>query len=284
MLLTLIMNGLMTAASLLLLSMGMAIIFGIMNVVNLAHGELIVIGAYVSFTMIEILKLPFGIAVFASFIVTAIIGGIIEKLIVKKLYGKVAETLLVTYALSMIFQQVIKLIYGSGYIHISSPVSGAVKMGKTILPVYYIFIIGIAILVFAATLLLFNKTRLGMQIRAVSQNRTMSECLGVNVKLIDTLTFAYGAGLTGLAGCIIAPINSISPFVGSNYMVDSFMAVVLGGVDSLFGSVLGSLLMGESNSIIGGYMDSVFAEMIVVFAVVIIIRFKPKGLIVKERR
>lgn len=284
MLLTLIMNGLMTAASLLLLSMGMAIIFGIMNVVNLAHGELIVIGAYVSFTMIEILKLPFGIAVFASFIVTAIIGGIIEKLIVKKLYGKVAETLLVTYALSMIFQQVIKLIYGSGYIHISSPVSGAVKMGKTVLPVYYICIIGIAILVFAATLLLFNKTRIGMQIRAVSQNRTMSECLGVNVKLIDTLTFAYGAGLTGLAGCIIAPINSISPFVGSNYMVDSFMAVVLGGVDSLFGSVLGSLLMGESNSIIGGYMDSVFAEMIVVFAVVIIIRFKPKGLIVKERR
>ncbi|MCM1496076.1 MAG: urea ABC transporter permease subunit UrtB [Bacteroides sp.] len=284
MLLTLIINGLMTAASLLLLSMGMAIIFGIMNVVNLAHGELIVIGAYVSFTMIEILKLPFGIAVFASFIVTAIIGGIIEKLIVKKLYGKAAETLLVTYALSMIFQQVIKLIYGSGYIHISSPVSGVVKMGKTVLPVYYICIIGIAILVFAATLLLFNKTRVGMQIRAVSQNRTMAECLGVNVKLIDTLTFAYGAGLTGLAGCIIAPINSISPFVGSNYMVDSFMAVVLGGVDSLFGSVLGSLLMGESNSIIGGYVDSVFAEMIVVFAVVIIIRFKPKGLIVKERR
>lgn len=284
MLLTLIINGLMTAASLLLLSMGMAIIFGIMNVVNLAHGELIVIGAYVAYTMIEILELPFGIAVPASFLVTALLGAVIEKLIVKKLYGKVAETLLVTYALSMILQQVIKLIYGAGYIHISSPVSGALKIVKTVMPVYYICIIVIAALVFIATLLLFNKTRIGMQIRAVSQNRTMSECLGVNVKLIDTLTFAYGAGLTGLAGCIIAPINSISPFVGSNYMVDSFMAVVLGGVDSLFGSVLGSLIMGESNSIIGGYMDSVFAEMIVVFAVVIIIRFRPKGLIVKERR
>lgn len=284
MLLTLIVNGLMTAASLLLLSMGMAIIFGIMNVVNLAHGELIIIGAYVSYTMIEILKLPFGITMLASFLVTALLGAVIEKLIVKKLYGRIAETLLVTYALSMILQQVIKLIYGAGYIHISSPVSGAVKFGKTIMPVYYIWIIAIAAAVFIITLLLFNKTRIGMQIRAVSQNRTMSECLGVNVKLIDTLTFAYGAGLTGLAGCIIAPINSISPFVGSNYMVDSFMAVVLGGVDSLFGSVLGSLLMGESNSIIGGYIDSVFAEMIVVFAVVVIIRFRPKGLIVKERR
>ena len=118
----------------------------------------------------------------------------------------------------------------------------------------------------------------------MSQNRTISECLGVNVKRIDTLTFAYGAGLTGLAGCMIAPINSMSPFVGSNYMVDSFMAVVLGGVDSLFGTVLGSLLMGESNSLIGGYLDSVFADMIVVFAVVILIRFRPKGLITKERR
>lgn len=285
MLLTLIINGLMTGASLLLLSMGMAIIFGIMNVVNLAHGEVIVIGAYVSYTMIEVLHLPFGIAAIAAFIVTALIGCIIEKTLVKNLYGKIAETLLVTYALSMIFQQVLKLIYGAGYLHISSPTTSVVKItDTTIIPMYYICIIVVAALIFIITLLIFNKTRIGMQIRAVSQNRTMSECLGVNVKMIDTLTFAYGAGLTGLAGAIIAPINSISPFVGSNYMVDSFMAVVLGGVDSLFGSVLGSAIMGESNAIIGGYMDSVFAEMIVVFAVVIIIRFRPKGLIVRERR
>ncbi len=284
MLLTFIINGLMTAASLLMLSMGMAIIFGIMNVVNLAHGELIIIGAYVSYTMIGILQLPFGIALLSSFVVTGIIGAIIEKLVVKKLYGKTAETLLVTYALSMIFQQVIKLLYGAGYIHLSSPVSGAVKIGKAIMPVYYICIIAVAAIMFLVTLILFHKTRLGMQIRAVSQNRTMAGCLGVNVKKIDTLTFAYGAGLTGLAGCMIAPINSISPFVGSNYIVDTFMTVVLGGVDSLFGSVLGSVIIGESNAVIGGYIDTVFAEMIVVFAVVVIIRFKPKGLIVRERR
>lgn len=284
MLLTFIINGLMTAASLLMLSMGMAIIFGIMNVVNLAHGELIIIGAYVSYTMIGILQLPFGIALISSFVVTGMIGAIIEKLVVKKLYGKTAETLLVTYALSMIFQQVIKLIYGAGYIHLSSPVTGAVKVGKAIMPTYYICIIAVAAIMFLVTLILFHKTRLGMQIRAVSQNRTMAGCLGVNVKKIDTLTFAYGAGLTGLAGCMIAPINSISPFVGSNYIVDTFMTVVLGGVDSLFGSVLGSVIIGESNAVIGGYIDTVFAEMIVVFAVVVMIRFKPKGLIVRERR
>lgn len=284
MILTLMINGLTTAASLLMLSMGMAIIFGIMNVVNLAHGELIVIGAYVAYTVTEILELPFAVAIVASFFVTALLGAVIEKLIVKKLYGKVAETLLVTYALSMILQQVLRLIYGGNYIHISAPVTGALRIGGTIMPMYYGCIIVVAVLAFLVTLLLFNKTKIGMQIRAVSQNRSISECLGVNVKRIDTLTFAYGAGLTGLAGCIIAPINSMSPFVGANYMVDSFMAVVLGGVDSLFGTVLGSVLMGESNSIIGGYMDSVFAEMIVVFAVVVLIRFRPKGLIVKERR
>lgn len=284
MILTLMINGLTTAASLLMLSMGMAIIFGIMNVVNLAHGELIVIGAYMAYTVTEILELPFAVAIVASFFVTALLGAVIEKLIVKKLYGKVAETLLVTYALSMILQQVLRLIYGGNYIHISAPVTGALRIGGTIMPMYYGCIIVVAVLAFLVTLLLFNKTKIGMQIRAVSQNRSISECLGVNVKRIDTLTFAYGAGLTGLAGCIIAPINSMSPFVGSNYMVDSFMAVVLGGVDSLFGTVLGSVLMGESNSIIGGYMDSVFAEMIVVFAVVVLIRFRPKGLIVKERR
>ena len=284
MFLTLLINGLTSSASLLMLSMGMAIIFGIMNVVNLAHGELIVIGAYVSYTMIEILGLPFIIAVIASFIVTALIGAVIEKIIIKKLYGRTAETLLGTYALSMIFQQVIKLIYGAGYIHLSAPVKGTVKLGGTIIPIYYICIIAVAVVMFVVTMLMFQKTRFGKQIRAVSQNRTMSECLGVNVKKIDTMTFAYGAGLAGLAGSIIAPINSISPFVGSNYIVDTFMSVVLGGVDSLFGSVLGSTIIGESNSVIGGYIDSVFAEMIVVFAVVIIIRFKPKGLIVKERR
>lgn len=284
MILTLLINGLTTAASLLMLSMGMAIIFGIMNVVNLAHGELIVIGAYVAYTVTEILGLPFAAAAVASFLVTALLGAVIEKLIVKKLYGKIAETLLVTYALSMILQQILRLLYGGDYIHVAAPVSGTLRIAGTIMPIYYSYIILIGLAVFAATLLLFNRTKIGMQIRAVSQNRTISECLGVNVKRIDTLTFAYGAGLTGLAGCMIAPINSMSPFVGSNYMVDSFMAVVLGGVDSLFGTVLGSLLMGESNSLIGGYLDSVFAEMIVVFAVVILIRFRPKGLITKERR
>ncbi|MGN0436375.1 MAG: urea ABC transporter permease subunit UrtB [Wujia sp.] len=284
MLVTLILNGLMTAATLLLISLGMAIIFGIMNVVNLAHGELIVIGAYVGANVIAKTGAPFWVAAIAAFVVTGIIGAIIERLVIKKLYGKIAETLLVTYALSMIIQQALKLIFGPGYIHINVPTPGPVKIAGTIMPKYYVVIIIIAVVVFVATLLLFNETKLGMQIRAVSQNRQMAACLGVNTKLVDTVTFAFGAGLTGLAGCIIAPINSMSPFAGGNYMVNSFMSVVLGGVDSLFGTVLGSTIMGESNTLLGGYLDSVMAEIIVVFAVVVVIRFRPKGLIVKERR
>lgn len=285
MILTLIVNGLVTSATILMLALGMAIIFGIMNVVNLAHGELVMIGAYVSYTFISQLKFPFVVGLAASFLVTGLLGVIIEKLIVKKLYGKIAETLLVTYALSMILQQVVKLIYGAGYIHSSAPVSGSIQLGSsTIVPIYYIVIVVVALLMFAVTMIMLYKTKFGMQIRAISQNRTMAECLGVNVRKIDTLTFAYGAAITGLAGSMIAPINSMSPFVGANYITDTFMTVVLGGVDSLFGTLLGSVLIGESNALIGGSIDSVFAEMIVIFAIVVIIRFRPKGLIVKERR
>ncbi len=284
MLLTYIINGLMSAASLLLLSLGMSIIFGIMGVVNLAHGEIIIVGAYVTYTIMGTMNLPFWLGMPTSFVVTAILGAFIEKLFIKRLYGRIAETLLVTYAFSSILQQVLKFIYGANSIHVSQPVSGVLTIGESMIPIYYVVLIVVAVIVFAGTQMLFNKTRIGMQIRAVSQNRTMSECLGVNVKLIDTLTFAFGAGLTGLAGCLIAPINSMSPFVGANYMVDNFMAVVLGGVDTLFGTVLGSFLMGEGNSVLGGLTDAVFAEMIVVLAVVITIRFRPKGLIVKERR
>jgi len=284
MLLTYLINGLTGFASLLMLSMGMAIIFGIMNVVNLAHGELIVIGAYVSYTAIDKLKLPFIAAAAAAFLITALIGVLLERLIIKRLYGKTAETLLVTYALSIVIQQIIRLIYGTRNIHLASPVKGTAILGSTLVPYYYICIIIIAVLIFAVTFLIFSKTRIGMQIRAVSQNRPMASCLGVNTMKVDTMTFAYGAGITGLAGCIIAPINSISPFVGSNYIVKTFMSVVLGGVDSLFGVSLGSLVIGESNAIISGFIDSVFAEMLVVFVVVVIVRFRPKGLIVKEKR
>lgn len=284
MIMTFLINGLISAASLLLLSLGMSIIFGIMGVVNLAHGEIIILGAYVAYTLMETCHLSFWVGIPLSFIVTAVLGGIIERLFIKKLYGKIAETLLVTYAISSILQQIMKFAFGAQSIHVSQPVKGVLMLGETMIPYYYIVLFFISILVFVLTQLIFNKTRIGMQIRAVSQNRTMSECLGVNVKLIDTLAFSYGAGLTGLAGCLIAPINSMNPFMGSNYMVDNFMAVVLGGVDTLYGTVLGAFLMGEGNSVFGGLTDAVFAEMIVVLAVVIIIRFRPKGLIVKERR
>lgn len=280
----LFLNGLMTVATLLLISIGMAIIFGIMDVVNLAHGEVIVIGAYIGAEAIGKFGAPFWVGALCAFIAAAVLGSLIEVVFIKNLYGRIAETLLVTYALSMIFQQLLKLMFGAGYIHVTAPVTKAFKLGKITMPQYYLIIIAVAFGVMFVTILLFNKTRLGMQIRAVSQNRQMASCLGVNVKLVDTITFAYGAGLTGLAGCIIAPINSISPFAGSNYMVNSFMSVVLGGVDSLYGTVLGAAIMGESNTILGGYLDSVLAEIIVVFSVVVIIRFRPKGLIVRERR
>lgn len=277
-------NGMNLAALLLIAALGLVIIFGLMNVINMAHGELIMIGAYTTYYTSTVLHFPFFLAMVIAFLVSAVIGILIEIVIIKKLYSKPTETLLATFALSIVFVQVVQLIFSPEIKYVAMPISGITKIGPVDIPNYNIFVIFVAIAVLVITGLLFQKTKFGKTMRAVTQNRQMVECLGIATSTVDTWTFAYGAGLAGLAGAIMAPINSVSPTMGSAYLTDSFMTVVVGGVQSIIGTALGSGIVGESRTILAGYSNEILAKILVFLLIIVIIRFKPEGLFAKEKR
>lgn len=277
-------NGVNLAALLLIAALGLVIIFGLMNVINMAHGELIMIGAYATYFTNTVLNLPFGVAVIVAFIVSAAVGILIETVIIKRLYSKPTETLLATFALSIIFVQLVQLLFSPENKYVAMPIKGMLKIGTVSIPNYNVFVMAVALVILGITGLILLKTKFGKEVRAVTQNRQMVECLGIATSKVDTWTFAYGAGLAGLAGAVIAPINSVSPTMGGAYLTDSFMTVVVGGVQSIIGTALGSGIVGESRTIIAGFSNEVFAKILVFLIIIVIIRFKPEGLFARERR
>lgn len=278
-------NGVCNSAELFLVAIGLVIIFGMLDVCNMAHGEFIMLGAYCAVTCVSRLHLPFVLALVISFIFTAFIGVLVEHFLIRKLYGRVAETLLVTFALTYISQQIIRMIYGPEGQSMEMVLKGSINMGKVTVPYYNLFLVGMALLVLVGTLFLFYKTNYGMQLRAITQNRRMSQCLGINTGRIDKITFAYGCGLAGLTGALIAPVASVTPGMGTTYIVDSFMVVILGGISSIVGSFLGSFVIQESVTIMSGYMSQVTAKLLIFLVIIIIVRFKPHGLFApKDRR
>lgn len=279
-----LMNGFAASALLLMYSLGVVMIMGHMSVVNMAHGECIMLGAYVCYYLYTVLRVPYLISLVMSFLMTALFGAAVERLIIRKLYGRTAETLLATYALSLIIKQLVNLICGSELKYVAVPFDGNISLFGVTVPLYNIFIIIITAAVLLITWIIFYKTPFGMEMRAATGNRSMAECLGINCRAVDTLTFAYGVGLAGLAGAVLAPIRGVSPFMGASYVTDSFMNVCVGGLQSLPGTALSSLLIGQSTSLLGGVWNEVNAKMLVFLIVVVIIRFRPDGLFRKERR
>lgn len=283
-LIPLIVNGMMSFSTLLMVSLGMAIICGKMKLFNLAHGELVTVGAYVSYLMLNELHQSFLVSILVSFIATFVLGVIIEKIIIKPLYSRPEETLLATFGLSLILQEGMKFLFTSIGKSVSMPVKGSVTILGAIIPTYNVWVFGITVLMFVLTILIFYLTSLGKKIRAIGQNRDMTECLGVNTSFCDTFTFAYGCALTGVAGSLLAPLKSITPTMGTSYLLDSFMAVCVGGADSFLGTVVASLGIGESTSLIGGYTNSVLAKLLVFIVIIVLIRIRPEGIFVKEKR
>ncbi len=283
-LIPLIVNGMMSFSTLLMVSLGMAIICGKMKLFNLAHGELVTVGAYVSYLMLNELHQSFLISILVSFIATFVLGVIIEKIIIKPLYSRPEETLLATFGLSLILQEGMKFLFTSIGKSVSMPVKGSVTILGAIIPTYNVWVFGITVLMFVLTILIFYLTSLGKKIRAIGQNRDMTECLGVNTSFCDTFTFAYGCALTGVAGSLLAPLKSITPTMGTSYLLDSFMTVCVGGADSFLGTVVASLGIGESTSLIGGYTNSVLAKLLVFIVIIVLIRIRPEGIFVKEKR
>lgn len=286
-------SGLGIVGILLLTGLGLAITFGVMGIINLAHGEFIMLGAYVTVFMQELFDMDLLLTIPFAFVVTAVIGALIELTIIRRLHGRPLETLLATWGLSIVLRGVIKLLFTAQLKYVQSPsyLSGNLKLltnGEGIplisISYYRLFIIGIAIALFLITAYLLYGTSLGRKMRAVTQNRDMAKCLGINTSLVDMGTFAYGCGLAGIAGTVLSSLKSVSPPMGQDYLIDAWMVVVTGGVDKLIGTLAGAALIGESNAIIAFLLSDPVARVIVLAAVIIIIRYRPEGLFTVQKR
>ncbi|MGV2830499.1 urea ABC transporter permease subunit UrtB [Myxosarcina sp. GI1(2024)] len=286
-------NGIGIVGILLLTGLGLAITFGVMRIINLAHGEFIMLGAYTTFMLQSAFNLDLLLTIPFAFIITAAIGALVEITIIRRLYGRPLETLLATWGLSIVLQGVIKLIFTAQlkYVRAPSYISGNLTLltdaqgTPTIAISYYrLFIFFVALALLALTGFLLYKTNLGRQVRAVTQNRSMAQCLGVNTSLVDMATFAYGCGLAGIAGAVISSLKSVAPPMGQDYLVDAWMTVVTGGVDRLIGVLAGAVVIGQSNAVIAYLLNDPTARVIVLAAVIILIRYKPEGLFSVQKR
>lgn len=276
-------NGLNQASILVIATMGLVIIFGYLNVTNMAHGSFMMVGAFAGYVLMQNLGIPFGFALIGSFLVSGCIGMLIEKVIIKRLYSKPTETILATYAISIILTEIARMIWPLSQ-NVDMPIPGSLSIGSVVIPYYNIFVLLFAAFLLVMIMMMFKKTRFGKKLGAVTQNRTMTECLGIKTASVDTLTFGLGSGLAGLAGCILAPTTGVSYSMGDTYLTDSFMTVVIGGVQSFAGTFVSSAIMGEGRTILAGITNETWAKILVFIAVIVLIRIKPEGLFTKERR
>ena len=282
-------QGASLASILLLMALGLAIVFGLMGVINMAHGELMALGAYSTFVVQNVFRARwpewfdayFVVALPVSFVVAALVGIVLERGVIRRLYGRPLETLLLTWGASLIIQQGLRLWFGAANVDVSSPswLSGgfALMTGLT-LPFNRLFIIALASVSVAGMYWLLFRTDRGLTIRAVTQNRGMSSCLGVRAGVVDAVTFGLGAGLAGLAGAALTQIGNVGPSLGQNYIVDSFMVVVTGGVGKLAGTILAAAGIGGLNKGIEPALGAVFAKVAILVAVMIFLQRRPAGL------
>lgn len=289
-------NGISVSSILLLAAIGLAITFGLMGVINMAHGEFIMIGAYTTYVIQSIFQkyIPENyfnlyclIAIIGSFIIAGAFGLILERLIIRHLYSKAADSLLVTWGISLILQQLARTIFGSPNVGVKAPtfLENNLKITSVIvLPYKRLFILAVAITCLVGVYLWMYRTRQGRNIRAVMQNRNMAASLGVNTKLIDAGTFAIGSGLAGIAGCALSWIGAIGPTLGTNYIVDTFMTVVVGGVGSIVGTIIGSSFIGIGGTGFEFLTDASMGKVLVFICVIIVLQFKPKGIFTVNTR
>ena len=288
-------QGASLASILLLMALGLAIVFGLMGVINMAHGELMALGAYSTFVVQNVFRerwperfdAYFVVALPVSFAVAALVGVILERGVIRRLYGRPLETLLLTWGASLIIQQALRLYFGAANVDVASPTwlsGGFALMTGLTLPFNRIFIIGLASVSVAAMYWLLFRTDTGLRIRAVTQNRSMSSCLGVRAGWVDATTFALGAGLAGLAGCALTQIGNVGPSLGQNYIVDSFMVVVTGGVGKLLGTILAAAGIGGLNKGIEPALGAVFAKVAILIAVILFLQRRPAGLFATRGR
>ena len=273
-------NGFSVVAILMIAALGLAIIFGVAGVINMAHGEFIMVGAYTAAVVGQLGGNTF-IAIPVAFLVVGLMGLIVERGIIQWIYERPLETLLATWGVGIILQVVMKLIFGPELYYVGAPkiLDGGFRViGLLPFPWYRLFLIILAIVLMVITYLLLFKTDLGLKVRGVRRNRSISGCLGIDTAKVDMLIFAFGSGLAGVAGAALAPIKSVSTTMGFPYAVDSYMVLVLGGVGSLWGVVVGSALIGEAETILSFIYNNVIGKLLVFIFIVLAIRVFPKGI------
>lgn len=282
-------GGLSLGSILLLAALGLAITFGLMGIINMAHGELLMIGAYATFVVQSLFAkyLPAYFdwyllaAVPVAFLAAALVGMAIERSVIRYLYGRPLETLLATWGVSLILIQIVRALFGAQNVEVRNPnwmSGGAEVLGGLVLPYNRIAIIAFSAIVVLLTWALLNRTRLGLFVRAVTQNRAMASCTGIPTKRVDLLAFALGSGIAGLGGCALSQVTNVGPELGQNYIVDSFMVVVLGGVGQLAGTIYAAFGLGEINKFLEPYAGAVMAKIFVLVFIIMFIQRRPQGL------
>jgi urea transport system permease protein len=290
-----IFSGISLGSILLLVALGLAITYGLMGVINMAHGELMMIGAYATYVVQGVFQkyLPGAFdwyllaAVPVAFMASALMGAALERSVIRFLYGRPLETLLATWGISLMLQQLVRSFFGAQNVGVENPSwmsGGAQVLGNLSLPYNRLVIIGFAVFVLLGVAWLIGKTRLGLFVRGVTQNRPIAACLGVNTARIDTYAFALGSGIAGLAGCALSQVGNVGPDLGQGYIVDSFLVVVLGGVGQLAGTVYAAMGLGVLNKFLEGWAGAVLAKIAVLVFIIIFIQKRPQGIFAMKGR
>jgi urea transport system permease protein len=290
-----IFSGISLGSILLLVALGLAITYGLMGVINMAHGELMMIGAYATYVVQGLFQkyLPGAFdwyllaAIPVAFMASALMGAAMERSVLRFLYGRPLETLLATWGISLVLMQLVRTVFGAQNVGVENPswMSGGVQvLGNLSLPYNRLVIVAFALAVLLGVSWLISRTRLGLFVRAVTQNRPTASCMGVNTARIDTYAFALGSGIAGLAGCALSQVGNVGPDLGQNYIVDSFMVVVLGGVGQLAGTVYAALGLGVLNKFLEGWTGAVLAKIAVLVLIIIFIQKRPQGIFAMKGR
>ena len=291
-----IFSGISLGSILLLVALGLAITYGLMGVINMAHGELMMIGAYATYMVQSLFQRFVPPALFdwyllaavpAAFMASALVGAAMERSVLRFLYGRPLETLLATWGISLVLMQGVRSLFGAQNVGVENPswMSGGVQvMGNLSLPFNRLVIVGFAVAVLLGVAWLIARTRLGLFVRGVTQNRPIAACMGVNTARIDTYAFALGSGIAGLAGCALSQVGNVGPDLGQSYIVDSFMVVVLGGVGQLAGTVYAALGLGVLNKFLEGWTGAVLAKIAVLVFIIIFIQKRPQGIFAMKGR
>jgi urea transport system permease protein len=286
--------GLSLGSVLLLAAIGLAITFGVMGVINMAHGEMVMIGAYVTFVVQEWIRVnnpglfdwSLAIAVPLAFLVSGAAGVVIERGIIRFLYGRPLETLLATWGLSLILQQAVRTMFGPTNREVGAPswMAGSFEIGQLSITYNRLYIFVFSLVVFALLLFVLRFTRFGLEMRAVTQNRPMAASMGIRTSRVDALTFGLGSGIAGMAGVALSQIDNVSPNLGQSYIIDSFLVVVFGGVGNLFGTLVGALSLGIANKMLEPYAGAVLGKIILLVLIILFIQKRPRGLFALKGR